>query len=181
MGKVFDQITTEIQEWIKKQRMFFVSTAPLSKDGHINSSPKGLDSFLILDQNSVAYLDLTGSGAETIAHLKENGRIVVMFCEFEGAPNIVRLYGKGIVHQIGSESFESWKNQFPESPSARSVIEIKVSRVSSSCGFGVPKYEYQEQRETLNKWGTKRNSSELREYHKQKNAKSIDGLNAMEF
>jgi len=161
--------------------MFFVSTAPLSSSGHINCSPKGLDSFLICGSNQVAYLDLTGSGAETIAHLKENGRIVVMFCEFSGAPRIVRLYGKGTVHQVGSSSFDQWKMHFPDSPSARSVIEIEVSRVSSSCGFGVPKYEFQKQRDTLDQWGTKRSPEQLQDYHRQKNAESIDGLKAMDF
>jgi len=176
MGKVFEHITDEIQEWIKKQNLFFISTAPLGKDGHINCSPKGADSFRILDDKTVAYLDLTGSGIETIAHLKENRRIVVMFCAFIGPPQITRLYGKGHVILQNMDEFDSLRKHFPVNPGTRSIIKINVTRVSTSCGYSVPFYEFQSHRDTLDKWAKQKGEEGVAQYRAENNLKSIDGL-----
>ena len=180
MGKVFDQITPRLHSWIEKQKMFFVSTAPLSEDGLVNLSPKGLDSFRILDENTVVYLDLTGSGVETIAHLKENQRITIMFCAFEGPPNIVRLYGKGEVYEKGSSQFEHYESLFPHYSSTRAFIVVKVFRVSTACGYAVPLMEYKEDRDTLMQWADRKGSEGLITYQKEKNTKSIEGLKGLD-
>lgn len=176
MGKEFDSITPELAEWIGSQRLFFVSTAPMSSDGLINCSPKGLDSFRILGAKQVAYLDLTGSGIETLAHLKENGRIVLMFCAFIGAPKIVRLHGRGIPLLQGTSEFDNLKSHFPEIPGARAIIRVDVRRISESCGYGVPRYEFMEERDTLVRWAESKSDEGLEEYRCQKNSTSLDGL-----
>ncbi len=178
MGKILDEITDEMQIWMQQQKMFFVATSPLSVTGHINCSPKGMDTFRILDKHSVCYMDLTGSGIETTAHLKENGRIVVMFCAFDGPPNIARLHGTGVVSNTGNE-FEELKKLFPSNPGIRSIIKINVSRVSTSCGFAVPLYDFKADRQVLNDWAAKKSPKELSEYRQQKNSKSIDGLQGL--
>lgn len=180
MGKTYENITPKLKTWIEAQKMFFVATAPLAGDGHINCSPKGMDSFRVLGPNRVGYLDLTGSGAETIAHLRENGRIVVMFCAFEGAPNIVRLYGTGHVFEVGSAAFSTYQEHFPAYDGARAIIIVEVSRVTDSCGFGVPFYAYQGDRDTLVRWADKKGSEGLADYRVEKNTLSIDGLPAFE-
>ena len=180
MGKIYQTLEPKLQDWIKAQKMFFVSTAPLSKDGLVNCSPKGLDTFRILDENTVAYLDLTGSGVETIAHLKENQRITIMFCAFDGPPKIVRLYGKGIVYQNGSTEFEKLSTQFDSYIGARSIIKIEVTRIADSCGYAVPKYEYVEDRDVLQKWCENKGEAVIKEYQKEKNRESLDGLPAFE-
>ncbi|MSW92288.1 MAG: pyridoxamine 5'-phosphate oxidase family protein, partial [Actinobacteria bacterium] len=151
MGRVLEAITDELAAWIRAQHMFFVATAPLGADGHVNVSPKGFaGSFVVLGPHEVAYLDRIGSGAETIAHLRENGRITVMFNAFDGKPDIVRLYGHGVVIRPGDERFETFATHFPDPPRGiRSVIHVRVDRVSSSCGFGVPFMEYVGDRETM--------------------------------
>ncbi|MBX3015530.1 MAG: pyridoxamine 5'-phosphate oxidase family protein [Caldilineaceae bacterium] len=176
MGKVYEQISEKLAHWIRQQHIFFVSTAPRSDEGLINCSPKGLDTFRILDDHTVAYLDLTGSGVETIAHLKENGRIVVMFCAFEGAPNIVRLHGKGTVVEPTDPAFATLQPLFPTLPGTRAIIRIEVSRVSDSCGFAVPRYAYQEEREALIAYAETKGPAGMVAYRAQKNAQSIDGL-----
>jgi hypothetical protein len=180
MSHHYGEITPEISEWIKQQHLFFVGTAPLSVEGHINCSPKGLDSFRVLNPHEVAYLDVTGSGAETIAHLRENGRIVFMFCEFNGTPKIVRLHGKGEVILPGSEKWNELIDLFPAQPGARSIIVGKVSRVSDSCGFGIPKYEYVRERQGLSKWAQAKGPVGLTEYKIEKNSRSIDGLPSLD-
>ncbi len=162
--------------WIEKQKMFFVGTAPLSGDGHVNLSPKGGDSFRVLGPLEVAYLDYTGSGAETIAHLRENGRMVIMFCAFEGPPQIFRLHGKGTVHLKGTAEYEKLATQFPENPGARAIIKLDVKRVADSCGYSVPFYEYQGNREVLNNWSSKKGEDGILAYQQEKNVTSIDGL-----
>ena len=152
MGKEFATIDASIADWVSMQKMFFVSTAPLSSDGLINCSPKGIDTFRILGERKIAYLDLTGSGVETIAHLKENGRIVIMFCAFEGAPKIYRFHGKGTVYELGSDGYQERVAYFNEYPGARSIIEVEVERISDSCGFTVPQFDFKEDRDTLRKW-----------------------------
>ena len=152
MAKLFDSITPQLEAWIKQQHLFFVASAPLSADGHINCSPKGLDSFRIIDEHTVAYQDLYGSGVETIAHLNENKRIVIMFCAFDGPPKIVRLHGTGEAIFETHTDFESLRQQFPARRAIRSIIRITLGRISDSCGYGVPLMDYKSDRDVLDKW-----------------------------
>ena len=175
MGRVLDAITDELAAFIAAQRVFFVATAP-TDGGHVNLSPKGLDTFTVLDPSTVAYLDLTGSGIETVAHLRENGRITIMFCAFDGKPNIVRLYGRGEVIPTGEREADALLPRFGEYPGARSVIRVRVDRVSTSCGYGVPLLEYAGERDELLKFAERRGPEGLVEYREDKNAVSIDGL-----
>jgi hypothetical protein len=176
MGKTYDEITPDLAAWIRQQHVFFVATAPRSDDGLINCSPKGMDSFRILGPREVAYLDLTGSGVETIAHLRENARIVVMFCAFAGAPNIVRLHGRGEALEPGHPDFETLRANFPEHPGARAIIRVELTRIGDSCGYAVPRYEYAGERDALVRWAEKKGPAGLADYHRQKNALSLDGL-----
>jgi hypothetical protein len=178
MGKSYDGIDAATAEWLVAQRVFFVATAPLAADGHVNCSPKG-GPFAVLDPRTVAYPDLTGSGAETIAHLKENGRVVLMFCAFEGPPRIVRLHGTGEVVAPEHPDFAALKAAFPADPGLRAVIRVRVSRVADSCGYGVPLYAFQGTRDTLGKWARKKGPEGLAQYRRDKNAVSIDGLPAL--
>lgn len=180
MGKTYTQITPELQGWIEAQRMFFVATAPLSAEGHINCSPKGLDSFRVLGPDTVAYQDLTGSGVETISHLRENQRIVIMFCAFEGPPKIVRLHGRGSFIVRGDERFEALSEQFRERMDARAYILVQVERISDSCGYSVPVYTYEKDRDVLDKWAANKGADGLHTYRQQKNRQSIDGLPGLE-
>ncbi len=175
MGLVLDEITDEVAAFIAAQRMFFVATAP-TDGGHVNLSPKGLDTFAVLDANTVVYLDLTGSGVETIAHVRANGRITVMFCAFDGKPNIVRLYGHGEVLTVGEPEANALLARFGEYPGARAVIRVRVDRVSTSCGYGVPRLRYDGDRDQLLQWAERRGPDGLVEYRQGKNAASIDGL-----
>jgi hypothetical protein len=176
MAKVFESINEELQKFIANQQMFFVGTAPLSPTGHINLSPKGLESFRIISPNRVAYLDLTGSGNETSAHLLENGRITFMFCAFQDPPSILRLYGQGKTILPNSPEWDDLYNLFPFIPGARQIIVADIHRVQTSCGFAVPLYEYQTQRDTLVHWASKKGEQGIKEYHQHKNLVSIDGL-----
>jgi hypothetical protein len=176
MGKTYHEITPELGEWISRQRIFFVATAPLASDGLVNCSPKGMDTFRILGPTEVAYLDLTGSGIETAAHLRENGRIVLMFCAFEGPAQIVRLHGTGEVFPIGTPQFESLRPQFPELTGARAIVRARLTRIGDSCGHAVPYFEFVKERDALTKWATKKGEHGLKEYRQQKNAASLDGL-----
>lgn len=176
MGNVYTEIDDEIAAWVEKQKMFFVSTAPLSTEGLINCSPKGSDTFRILGKRTIAYLDLTGSGVETIAHLKENGRIVVMFCAFEGPPKIIRFHGKGTVYEQGSKGYAKRLPRFAAYPGARSIIEIDVHRISDSCGYSVPLYDFKEDRETLKKRAEAKGPEGVEVYKQEKNRVSLDGL-----
>ena len=176
MAKVFDHITLELQHFITQQHLFFVATAPLDKTGHVNLSPKGLDCFRVLSPNRVAYLDLTGSGNETSAHLQENGRITLMFCAFQDAPSILRLYGSGQTLLPDNLEWERLLAEFPAIPGVRQIIMADIDRVQTSCGFGVPLYEHQGQRSQLVAWAEKKGEVGLAAYHQQKNRISIDGL-----
>lgn len=176
MAKVFPEITERLRSFIEAQHMFFVASAPLTADGHVNLSPKGMDCLRILGPLQVAYLDLTGSGNETSAHLQENGRITLMFCAFEGPPNILRLYGKGRTVVIGTPEWDQLLPLFPSYPGMRQIIVVDVERVQTSCGFAVPLYEFKGQRETLKKWAIAKGDDGLVEYWKEKNMTSIDGL-----
>lgn len=177
MGKLYDEIDEGLRRFLEKQRMFFVASAPLSGEGHVNLSPKGLDTFAVLGPREVAYLDLTGSGIETLAHLRENGRIVFLFCAFEGPPKIVRLHGRGEAVEPGHPEFEALAAKFPKHVGTRSVVRARLDRISDSCGFGVPLYEYGGQREQLVAWAERKEAGEgVAAYQRQTNAKSIDGL-----
>ncbi len=180
MGKVYEGITPEITAWVEKQPLFFVGTAPLTGAGHVNVSPKGLDSLRILGPTRVAYLDLTGSGAETIAHVRENGRIVIMFCAFSGPPKIVRFHRRASIVTPRGASWPELRGRFAQHLGARAIIDIAVTRISDSCGYGVPTFEKMSQREALDMWTQKRGAEGLVTYRRQKNARSIDGLPAFE-
>jgi hypothetical protein len=176
MGKTYNEISPDLAAWIAEQRVFFVATAPLSGEGLVNCSPKGMDAFRILGPREVAYLDLTGSGVETIAHLRENGRIVIMFCAFMGPPNIVRLHGRGEVIEPGHAEFDSLEQQFPSYPGTRAIIRVQLTRIGDSCGYAVPRYDYAGERDTLVRWAENKGPEGLADYHLQKNARSLDGL-----
>ncbi len=176
MGKQFEKLDDKLTAWIGEQRMFFVSTAPLSGGGLINCSPKGLDSFRVLDELTVCYLDLTGSGVETIAHLRENGRITIMFCAFEGGPKILRLYGSGEAVLPDSPAFDELYALFEPISGVRSIIKVKLSRIQDSCGYAVPLYQYQGDRDTLIKWADSKGEDGVTDYQNQKNKRSLDGL-----
>ena len=176
MGKVYDGITPTLAKWIERQHLFFVATAPLASDGLINCSPKGMDTFRIVGPREVAYLDLTGSGIETVAHLRENARITLMFCAFTGRPDIVRLYGRGRVVTQDSPDAPELLARFPELPGTRSVIVVDLERVSSSCGYAVPRMTLDAPRDELLDWARKKDAPALAAYWAEKNAHSIDGL-----
>jgi hypothetical protein len=179
MGKLFEQIDPALEAFIRAQHMFFVATGPLSANGHINLSPKGLDTLRILGPRTLSYLDYVGSGAETIAHLRENGRIVVMLCAFQGAPRIVRLYGRGEVLEPHDSEFDQLRAMFPAEPAARAIIRISVTRIADSCGFGVPLYSFQGNRSQLPEWASRKGPDGLSKYQSDKNRESIDGLPAL--
>jgi hypothetical protein len=176
MGKVYPVLDGALLDFIRKQKMFFVATAPLSADGCVNVSPKGYDSFAVLDERTVAYLDLGGSGVETIAHLKENGRITLMFCAFEGAANILRLSGRGEAVCMGEPGFEALLALFPGFGRARAIIRVRLDRIADSCGWGVPFYAFQGERDQLRRWVNAKPYDEWAERRFATNAASIDGL-----
>ena len=179
MGKVLERIEGRVRAFIEKQPVFFVGTAPSGDDGHVNISPKGLtDTFRVVDEHTVAYLDLTASGAETIAHLRQNGRIVVMFCSFERSPNVVRLHGRGHVVSIYDPEYADWAALFPENPIARAVVVVDVTRVSTSCGYALPVLQPVEERDLLTDNMLRRGDDGIVAYRRTKNALSIDGLPA---
>ena len=179
MGKLYTELEPRLIEWLDAQPMFFVGTAP-TEGGHVNVSPKGLDgTFRVLNGTTVAYLDLIGSGAETIAHVRENGRITMLFCAFGGPPRIVRLYGTARVVEPGDADYDGLVAGFAEFRAPRSVIVVELDRIADSCGFGVPTFEYQGQRSRLALWSEHRDDDQLREYQLEKNRVSIDGLPAL--
>ena len=190
MAKLYDGIDQRWRDWIARQSLFFVATAPLAGDGHVNVSPKGpIGSLSVLDDHTVAYLDATGSGAETIAHLRENGRIVVMLCAFEGPPRILRLHGRGEVVQADDPRFEELVARAgfdgPRTPEARrAVVVVHVERVADSCGYGVPLMSYEGERPHMDAANEKRlrtlGPEAYRDYRREKNSESIDGLPAVE-
>ena len=181
MGKIHDQIDDALRAFVSRQHVFFVATAPASLDGHVNCSPKGLDTLRIPGPRTVAYLDFTGSGAETIAHLRENGRIVIMLCAFEGPPNIVRFHGRGRVVTPDHSEFDELLAHFgPQPMAARSIIHVDVERISDSCGYGVPRLRFEEDRAQLPLWTERKGEDGLIRYQREKNARSIDGLPALD-
>ncbi len=190
MGKIYDAIDDDLRAWIAAQSLFFVATAPLSASGHVNVSPKGpIGSLRVTGERSVAYLDVLGSGAEALAHLRENGRIVLMFCAFEGAPKILRLHGRGTIVMAGDPRFDelvaTWAFEDPGIPEARrAVIEIEITRIATACGYGVPLMSYEGARPHAIDWGATKlrtgGASELAKYRRAKNTTSIDGLPAVD-
>lgn len=180
--KVYEEITPKLEAFIKAQKLYFVATAPRDDDGHINLSPKGYDSFAVLGPDEVAWLDVGGSGIETMAHLKENGRIVVMFCAFEGAPLILRLFGKGEAVQFDDPRFPDLLAKFPSFDKARAIIKIKLDRIQDSCGWGVPFMDFREERDQLKRYADnpKITAEQWAEGYYAKNAESIDGLTGVE-
>lgn len=181
MGRVLDGIDDDLAGWIRAQHVFFVGTAPRADDGHVNVSPKGFaGSFVVLNPHEVAYLDYIGSGAETAAHVRENGRITIMFCAFDGKPNILRLSGRGRVVRDGDLGFDELAPRFANRPRGmRSIVHVTLDRVSDSCGFGVPFMDYRGERPDMARWLSKRTDDGLVDYVAQKNATSIDGLPAI--
>jgi hypothetical protein len=172
----FSTLSDELAAWWREQPVFFVATAPAGADGHVNLSPKGYDTLRVLSPTRVAYLDLTGSGVETIAHLRENGRITLMACAFNGSPRISRIYGRGTVHPAGSAGFDALAPEFVPLPGRRSIVDVDVERVSTSCGYAVPMMDVVQERDRLVEWAEKKGDEGITAYWSSKNARSIDGL-----
>jgi hypothetical protein len=183
MGRIYDCIDERLARFIEAQPVFFVATAPLGAGGSVNCSPKGNRRELaVVAPDRVAYLEQTGSGVETVSHLEENGRIVVMLCAFDGAPRIVRLHGRGRVHRPGSDRFDSLAGVFPgaREPGVRSIIEVEVQRVADSCGYGVPLMDFRAHRPTMDEWATRKGPEGIATYQERHNRQSIDGLPGVE-
>jgi hypothetical protein len=180
MGRTYDAIDAGLRTFIETQHIFFVASAP-ANGGHVNLSPKGLDTLRIIDNRTIVYLDYVGSGAETIAHLRDNGRIVLMVCAFEGPPKIVRLHGRGEPVEPPDVEYAGLRSLFPPDSQARAMIRVRVERIADSCGFGVPLYTFQGHRTQLPAWAERKGEDGLIEYQKKHNRESIDGLPALEW
>jgi hypothetical protein len=180
MSKRHDDVSPAMAAWIGEQSLFFVGTAPLSGDGHVNISPKGGDSFRLLGPLEAVYQDYTGSGAETAAHIQENGRIVLMFTAFQGPPKIVRLHGQGTLIVPADPRYAEFARLFPDNPGTRAFVHVAIERVSDSCGYSVPFYDLQSPRDTLDRWAASRTPEEIEAYRAEKNRHSIDGLPAFD-
>ncbi len=179
MATFYDSISPDLQEWIEAQYIFFVASAPVSTDGHVNLSPKGLDCLRVLGPNKIAYLDLTGSGNETSAHLAENGRITLMFCSFDRAPRILRLFGRGETVLPHHPQWQTLRPQFPtEYAGVRQIIAAEIYQIQTSCGFAVPLMQFVENRDTLLKWASSQDDNTLTNYRQKNNTNSLDGLPA---
>jgi hypothetical protein len=176
MGSLFPELNDRLREFIGEQQMFFVASAPLAADGHVNLSPKGLDCLRILGPKTVAYVDFTGSGIETVAHLRENGRLTLMFCAFQGPPRILRLRGHGEAIEPADEQWDTYYRQLPQYDNARSIIVLHIQMIADSCGYGIPLYEYVGERTQLAAWCERKGPQGLAEYQANNNQYSIDGL-----
>lgn len=176
MGKLYESLKPDLRDWLVRQKVFFVATAPLANDGHVNCSPKGGDTFRVLNDSEVAYLDLTGSGIETVAHLQENGRVVIMFCAFFGPPKIVRLHGVGEVIYPNHPDYSHLSGCFQAHPGTRAVIRVKLTRISDSCGHGVPLFDFVAPRDLLDQWLVSKGAGGLADYRTMKNQTSVDGI-----
>ncbi|XLS30328.1 pyridoxamine 5'-phosphate oxidase family protein [Flavobacteriaceae bacterium M23B6Z8] len=174
MGKQFASITPDLQEFIEDQKIFFVGTAAC--EGRVNVSPKGTDSFRVINPTKIVWLNLTGSGNETAAHLLKNNRMTIMFCAFEGKPLILRLYGTASIYHHRDQEFHDFIGLFPENVGSRQIIEMDIDLVQTSCGYAVPFMDFKEERTTLNQWADNRGEDKIKEYWKEKNTKSIDGF-----
>lgn len=176
MAKTLDAIDDELATFVAAQKIFFVATAPLDARGHVNLSPKGYDTLRVLDPQTVAYLDLTGSGVETIAHLRENGRVTIMLCAFEGPPRIVRFYGRGESLFEGDPRFAELEGRFPRLAGRRAIVVVKLDRIQSSCGYAVPFMSFDKERTKLVDWAENKGDAGLAKYRRDRNRESIDGL-----
>lgn len=176
MGKTYETIDDGLRAWVAAQKMYFVATAPLAADGHVNCSPKGGDTLRILGPREVAYLDGMGSGIETVAHVRENGRIVLMLCAFEGSPRIVRFHGRATIVEAGHPEFAALLARFGHYPTARAIVRIAVTRIADSCGYGVPVFEFRADRTESANYVRKASDAALRDYLAKNNGASLDGL-----
>lgn len=176
MGTAYERIDPALATWIARQHVLFVASAP-AEGGHVNVSPKGMDgTFRVLDQSTCAYLDLTGSGIETVSHVRQNGRITLMWCAFEGPPRIVRIHGRGEVVLPGSEEWAELRPGFVDHRGARSIIVVRATRISDSCGYSVPLMAFEADRTRLTEWTDARTDADLAEYRATRNSVSLDGL-----
>ncbi len=176
MGKEYQVIDDSIRRWLDRQKLFFVSTAPRADDGLINCSPKGMDALRVLDDRTLVYADIGGSGIETVAHIRENGRIVIMLCAFDGPPKIFRFYGKGTAIEPGDEGFDALAGEFPHMPTIRNFVRIDVEVIRDSCGYGVPLYDFRSERDSMRNWVEAKTEDELVQYRRDNNLESLDGL-----
>ena len=176
MGKLYEELNNDLIGFIEAQKLFFVGAAPLSGEGHVNVSPKGMDSFVVIDNKTVAYLDVTGSGVETISHIKENGRLVIMFCAFEGKPLILRLHGKASVIESRDKAFADLRTHFAELPGVRSIIKLEITRIADSCGWNVPLYQHEGSRDYYQNYAEKLGPEGMRKGQLASNMLSIDEL-----
>lgn len=174
MAKFYEKIPKRVQQFITAQKVFFVATAP--KEGRINLSPKGMDTFRVIDEHRVMWLSVTGSGNETAAHLLNDNRITIMFCAFEGAPNIVRLYGTASEIKPNDAEWANAIAHFDELPGTRQIFDVRVETVQTSCGMSIPFYEYQGERDQLLDWAKDKGQTGIETYWKDRNQTSIDGL-----
>lgn len=179
MATTYPALSDEHVAWIAEQPLFFVASAPSGEEGHVNVSPKGYDTFRVLDAHRVAYLDLTGSGAETIAHLRQNGRLTIMFCAFAGRPRVLRLYGQGRSLRPGDDGFDELLERFELIAGSRAIVTLDIERIQTSCGYGVPLMEMTSERETLVEWAERKGDDGLANYWATRNATSIDGLDSL--
>ena len=174
MGKRFAEISPEMKEFILNQKIFFVGTA--ANEGRVNISPKGMDTFRVIESNKIVWLNLTGSGNETAAHLIKNNRMTILFCAFEGKPLILRLYGIARIYHRRDESYHKYIDLFPEIAGSRQIIEMEIDLVQTSCGFAVPFMDFKEERTQLISWAEKQGEERLNKYREEKNARSIDNF-----
>jgi len=175
MGKTYESISERQRKWISNQKVFFVATAPSGEDGHVNVSPKGLDTFKVIDDNTVAYLDLMGSGIETIAHIQQNKRITIMMTAFDGPPMTMRFFGKGEVLHYGTAEYDKLKGHFIEHTGARSIIKVNLTRIQDSCGYSIPLYEYKGDRDVYDKYCDQYGRADIEKKIAERN-ESIDGI-----
>ncbi len=176
MAKLYDSITADLRQWIEAQHLFFVASAPLAAAGHVNLSPKGHDCLRVLDDRTVAYMDLTGSGNETAAHITENGRLTMLWCAFDGPPRILRLHGHGEIVTEDAARWDELSALFPSYTASRQIVINHVERIQTSCGFAVPLYAYQGERDTHTRWADTQGREGILAYQRDNNAHSIDGL-----
>ena len=176
MSKIYEELDERLRQFIMRQKLFFVASAPRSDTGLINVSPKGMDTLRILDGTTIAYLDLTGSGVESIAHLKENGRFVMMFCSFDEQPLILRLHGRGRVVEKSDSEWEKLRPRFPEFPTARAIVVLSILRIADSCGWGVPRFDFAGPRDQYGNYASRIGEDGLRQAQLKSNLSSIDRL-----
>jgi Pyridoxamine 5'-phosphate oxidase len=176
MAKTFQELDEGLREFISQQKLFFVASAPLAADGHVNLSPKGLDTLRVLGPTTVAYVDFTGSGIETVAHVRENGRLTVMFCAFQGPPRILRLRGRATAVEPNDVEWDGYRRMLPQHAHARSIIVLEVELIADSCGYGIPRYEFVGERQQLEAWCERKGAEGIAEYQARNNRQSIDGL-----